>query len=86
MHNIMSEYEQKSIESNLRSFTNRHFEQPDNCRNLEQTQYYVKELCTKINEYKVKFNYVPDWAYALLSQYNQVHNSLLYKDFHRQHA
>ncbi|QLH31353.1 MAG: hypothetical protein HWD62_01905 [Cyclobacteriaceae bacterium] len=46
----------------------------------------MRELCSKIEEYENRFNYVPGWAYSLLAQYNTVHNNLLYKDFKKAYA
>lgn len=77
----MSDYEKKRLELELRNFTSRNFERPADCRNLHQTRYYVKELCTKIEEYELRFNYVPAWAYSLLAQYNLVQNRMLHMEF-----
>jgi hypothetical protein len=81
MHNDMSDYEKKRLETELKNFTSRNFERPADCRNLDQTRYYVKELCSKIEEYEMRFNYVPRWAYALLAQYNLVQNRMLHVEF-----
>lgn len=77
----MSDYEKKKLEMELRNFTSRNFERPVDCRNLDQIRYYVKELCKKIEEYEVRFNYVPAWAYSLLAQYNLVQNRMLHVEF-----
>lgn len=77
----MSDYEKKRLETELRNFTSRNFERPADCRNLDQIRYYVKELCKKIEEYEVRFNYVPAWAYSLLAQYNLVQNRMLHVEF-----
>jgi hypothetical protein len=81
MHNDMSDFEKKKLEMELRNFAVRNFERPADCRNLDQTRYYVKELCGKIEEYEIRFNYVPQWAYSLLSQYNLVQNRMLHLEF-----
>ena len=77
----MRDFEQKKIEMELRSFTSRNFEKPSNCKNAEQIRFYVSELCKKIEALEQQFKYVPEWAYALLAQYNAAQNSLLYKEF-----
>lgn len=81
MHNDMSEFEKKKLETDLRNFTNRNFVRPSDCRNITQIQFYVRELCTKIDEYEARFNYVPSWAYGLLAQYNLVQNKLILVEF-----
>lgn len=74
-------YEQKKIEMELRAFTSKNFEKPANCRNLEQIRFYIKELSRKIEEIESKCNYAPEWAYAMLAQYNARQNSFLLADF-----
>lgn len=77
----MSENEKKNLELELRKFTARNFVRPSECRNLDQVRSYIRELCVRIEEYKERFNYVPNTAYSLLSQYNSRQNSMLYQDF-----
>lgn len=80
---LMSEFEKKHLEIELKDFASKNFVKPSECRNLDQIRFYIRELCVKIEEYKGRFNYVPGTAYALLSQYNSKQNSLLYRDFIR---
>ena len=77
----MSNFERKKLELDLLKFTNRNFESPSNCRNIDQIRFYVRELCLKIEEYERRFNFVPSSAYSLLAQYNLVQNQLIYVDF-----
>lgn len=77
----MTEYERKKIDMEMKSFTSRNFEKPLECKNLEQIQFYVKELCTIIEQYQEKYNYVPNWAYGLLAQYNAQQNNILLANF-----
>ena len=79
----MSEFEKKHLEVELKSFASRNFVKPSECRNLNQIRFYIGELCWKIEDYKKRFNYVPNTAYALLSQYNSKQNTMLYHDFIR---
>jgi len=82
----MSDFEKKKLEMELKNFTARNFIRPSDCRNLDQIRFYVSELCSKIEEYENRFNYVPSWAYSLLSQYNTVQNSLLHREFRNAYA
>jgi hypothetical protein len=77
----MTDIERKEIELDLKAFTSRNFVKPSDCRNLEQIRFYVKELCQKIEELEGRFNYAPQWAYALLAQYNSRQNSLIHVEF-----
>ncbi len=77
----MTDYERKKIELELKNFTSRNFVRPNDCRNLDQIRFYVKELCAKIQEYETTFNYVPQWAYSLLAQYNLVQNKMILVEF-----
>jgi hypothetical protein len=82
----MSEFEKKKLEMDFRVFTSKNFERPSDCRNAAQIRFYVRELCNKIEEYERRFNYVPSWAYSLLSQYNSVQNSMVHLDFVKTYA
>jgi len=82
----MSDYERKTIEENLKNFTSRNFEKPSTCRNLDQIRFYVRELCMKIEDLENRFDYVPGWAYALLAQYNERQNTLIYIDFKKSYC
>ncbi len=77
----MSQFEQSQIDTDLKKFTERNFEIPGKCKNADQIRFYVRELCLKIEEYEARFNYVPNWAYSLLAQYNQVQNEMVYVEF-----
>jgi hypothetical protein len=77
----MTDYERQKLEMELRAFTSRNFEKPSDCKNLDQIRFYVKELCSKIEEYQARFNYVPSCAYGLLAQYNAKQNHLIQLDF-----
>ena len=80
-YTAMTDYERKKLEAELRYFTTKNFEKPSECRNLDQIRFYVQELCLKIEEYQSKFNYVPNWAYGLLAQYNAKQNNMIQIDF-----
>ena len=82
----MSRFEKKQVEKELKRFTKRHFEKPSKCKNIDQVRFYVRELSEKIRDLKKKFNYVPDYAYALLTQYNSVQNGMIYTNFKKNYA
>ena len=77
----MSEFEKKRVDNEFHSFTKRNFEKPNKCKNLDQIRFYVGELSAKMDDFKNRFNYVPNRAYALLSQYNQLQNTMVYAQF-----
>jgi hypothetical protein len=77
----MSEFEKKQVENQFKAFTGKNFEQPAKCRNIDQIRFYIQELCQIMEDFKRRFNYVPNSAYTMLSQYNQLHNRLVYTDF-----
>ena len=80
-YTIMNDYQRKKIEMELKSFTSRNFEKPAECKNLLQIRFYVEELCSKIDEYQNRFNYVPGWVYGLLAQYNARQNQMIQIEF-----
>lgn len=77
----MTEYEKKKLDFDFIGFTKRNFVKPKQCKNIEQIQFYVKELTEKIGQMKDQHQYVPDQAYRLLTEYNQLQNKLLYDEF-----
>jgi hypothetical protein len=82
----MTEFEKRKLEMELKNFTSKNFERPSDCRNAAQIRFYVSELCSKIDEYERQFNYVPSWAYSLLSQYTVVQNQLVHIEFVKAYA
>jgi len=82
----MTEFEKKKLECDFRDFTSKNFEKPSNCRNGSQIRFYIKELCSKIEQYEKQFSYVPEWAYVLLSQYTSVQNSMVHIEFVRSYS
>ena len=79
----MSEFEKKRLDAELKKFAAKNFESPVRCRDLKQIQFYVRELCVKIEEFERRFNYVPGVAYSLLAQYNERQNSMISREFRR---
>lgn len=77
----MSEFEKKRIDREFQIFTSRNFESPKRCKNLDQIRFYVQELSTLVEDFKRRFNYVPDAAYNLLTQYNTIQNRLVFANF-----
>lgn len=77
----MSEFEKRRLNREFELFANKNFENPRRCRNLDQIRYYVQELSGKVDEFKKKYNYVPDNAYSLLAQYNSLQNTMLLAEF-----
>ena len=82
----MTDYERKKIEMELKIFTTRNFEKPSACRNLEQIRFYVRKLCMKIDALEAHSNYVPQWAYSLLAQYNAQQNAIIELEFRNSYS
>lgn len=77
----MSEFEKRRLTREFELFASKNFEKPRNCKNLDQIRFYIDEVSQKVNEFKERFNYVPDSAYSLLAQYNSIQNSILFNEF-----
>lgn len=77
----MTDSSKRKIEQDLKAFTTRNFTAPTECRNLEQIRFYIHELCGKIQDLERRFDYVPGWAYQLLSQYKSKLNALVLREF-----
>lgn len=77
----MNNYQLRKIDQDFIVFAKRHYEKPKNCKNLDQTRFYIDELRSKIEEMKAAWNYVPEYAYTLLSEYNGIQNKILFEEF-----
>ena len=77
----MTRFEQKKIDVEFSKFAKMNFDKPQNCRNIGQIRYYMDELTSKMKELRSSFNYVPDYAHTLLSQYNDAQNRIILKNF-----
>jgi len=77
----MSTHEKKQLDKNFNKFTKTHFENPGKCKSINQIRFYIQELSNKISEFKSNFNYVPNSAYSLLTQYNSAHNCMVMTNF-----
>ena len=82
----MSNFEKRKLEKKFNQFTKRNFEAPRKCKNLDQIRYYMKELSIKIEEFNKQFNYVPQQAYTLLSQYNSLQNKMVFSHYQNIYA
>jgi len=77
----MSRFEKEKIEKEFMAFTKQNFETPKRCKNAGQVRYYVRELCLMIEDLKQRFNYVPNKAYTLLTEYNCLQNKMVNAKF-----
>ena len=77
----MTNFEKKKLEFDFLVFFKKNFVKPRQCKNIDELQFYIKELSDKIEEMKGKFNHVPDVAYQLLTEYNQLQNKILFTEF-----
>lgn len=77
----MSSLEKKRIDRAFQLFAVRNFEKPKRCKNVEQVRFYLKELTETVKKYEDEFSYVPGEAYKLLSEYNSLHNSMVFEHF-----
>jgi len=77
----MSELEKRRIDREFQLFTVQNFEKPKKCKNIDQVRFYVNELAEKMEDFKQRFNYVPNNAYKLLAEYNALQNAMVFEHF-----
>jgi len=80
-YTIMTRFEQKKLDLEFSKFTRMNFDKPQKCKSIGQIRYYMQELSNKMNTLKHSFNYIPNSAHILLSQYNAAQNRLIFKNF-----
>ena len=78
---IMTRFERKKLDIEFNRFTKMNFDKPQHCKNIGQIRYYMNELGNKIQELRNAFNYVPDAAHILMSQYNAAQNRMIHQNF-----
>lgn len=82
----MNDYQRKRIEMEWKSFIHSNFDKPGACRNLEQIRFYIREITLRMESQMQLHNYVPDWVYSTLAQYNDAQNKILLADFQKHYA
>lgn len=78
---IMTNFKKKRIEGEFRALARRHTTFPRNSQDLTDIQQRIKHLASTIEAFESQFNYVPAWAYELLSKYNALQNRMILKEF-----
>lgn len=77
----MKEYDKKRLDREFEMFTKRNFAKPSKCKNLQEIQFYVRELSMEIEKLKNQSGYVPNGAYELLAHYNRIQNKMVFAHF-----
>ncbi len=73
----MSEQDKSILEKEFKHFTLRNFEEPTQCKDLSQVEFYIKELKSKMKEFKQQFGFIPKFAYHLLWEYTSLQNHMI---------
>ena len=76
----------KRAEKEFNRFVKRHLLKPRNCRNIDQTKFYTYELHKKIKELRLIYGYVPDRAHLMFTEYQNVHDRMVFKNFQAAYA
>ena len=72
---------QKRVQKEFKRFVRKSFIKPRNCRNIDQTRFYIFELHKKMKELKLVYGYVPDEAHLLSTEYQNVQDRMLFQNF-----
>ena len=75
----MKQIDFEQLEIEFLTFTSRHFEKPEECRNVGQVQFYIKELYIKIGEFNGAHHFIPKAALMLLGEYKTVRKKLIHR-------
>jgi hypothetical protein len=81
IYTFMTRFEQKKLDLEFTKFAKMNFDKPQKCKSIGQIRYYMQELSDRMSSLKDSFNYVPNSAHILLSQYNAAQNRLIFKNF-----
>ena len=77
------EHDRNTLEKEFKNFTHKNFETPEQCRDLNQVEFYIRELKAKMKEFKQQFNFIPKFAYHLLWEYTSLQNEMLSNGLHQ---
>ena len=86
LHIMETNKSHKRADREFRRFVRRHLVKPGNCRNTDQTRFYISELHKKIKEMKLLYDYIPDNAHLLFTKYHDVHDRMVFKNFQTSYA
>jgi hypothetical protein len=76
-------YHHSRVDTQFERFYKRHFEDPRECRNVEQVRFYLGEISRKIEEYRRSYNYVPEKALNLWESYKKIYNRMVHSDINK---
>ena len=72
---------EKLAEREFRGYARKNLPHPGKVTNLEQTQHLLHELHVLMNEFKQRFNYVPEDARLKFNAYKNIQDSMVYDEF-----
>lgn len=72
---------EKLAEREFRRYARKYLPPPGKVTRLEQTQHLLHELHLLINDFKKRFNYVPEDARLKFNAYKDIQDSMVYDEF-----
>jgi hypothetical protein len=72
---------EKIAEREFRRYARKNLPHPGKVKNLELTQQLLQELHVLMNDFKRRFNYVPEEACLKFDAYKNIQDSMVYDGF-----
>ncbi len=73
--------QEKQAEMEFRRYARRNLMNPKKITRIEQTRHFIFEMHKLINEFRDRFNYVPDEAHMMFSEYQNIQDRMVYENF-----
>ena len=71
----------KNAEKEFRRFARKNLPDPKKVKQIEQTQFLIHELHNLMNDFKERFNYIPEEAHLMFFAYKNIQDRMVYDNF-----
>jgi len=72
---------EKKAEREFKRFARHNLLKPGKCKRIDQTNYCIQQMHAIIQEFKIKFNYVPVSAQLMFNKYQNIQDRMVYENF-----
>jgi len=75
--------DKKLAEKEFRRFASQHLLKPGKCRKIDEVNYCILQLHSKIHEFKNRFNYIPASMQSMFTEYQNIQDRMVYENFRK---
>ena len=71
----------KEAEKEFRRYARKNLPNPNSVKRIEQTRVLLLDLHNLMNEFKTRFNFIPDEAHLRFNTYKNIQDRMVYDNF-----